>query len=281
MRISNVQSDVDFRLYIDPWQFYLSNDLGLSSDTFLEASIKDKPRIVLPKLPRKGWIRSVFDLVIGSSESKNTFTGISALELECSDKIQLGIKRGQGGYPYKTLLGPWEIRLLDLQPGTDDMPLQGTIYHTTLERTVPYWAISYVWGDPSAANELITPEGNIRLTDSLHSAIKCLRNDTDHVFLWADAICINQDDNEEKAQQINMMSRIYNSAESVMAYLGDEANDSDLAFRTLLQITTRYRRPKVWPEFPPPIPESWGESYSMYISSKSIPTSAALWVWDD
>ncbi|KAJ4172025.1 hypothetical protein NW754_007623 [Fusarium falciforme] len=38
--------------------------------------------------------------------------------------------------------------------------------------------------------------------------------------IWADAICINQDDNEEKAKQIPNMHEIYSTAEEVLLWLG-------------------------------------------------------------
>lgn len=52
-----------------------------------------------------------------------------------------------------------------------------------------------------------------------------------------DALCINQDDVEERAQQVQMMRRIYESAEQTLVWLGSEADDSALAIETLEYFT--------------------------------------------
>ncbi|KUJ11334.1 CNVH-domain-containing protein [Mollisia scopiformis] len=44
-------------------------------------------------------------------------------------------------------------------------------------------------------------------------------------YIWIDALCINQEDNDEKAIQVGMMGRIYKSAKSVVVWLGRERQD--------------------------------------------------------
>ncbi|KIM98489.1 hypothetical protein OIDMADRAFT_128054, partial [Oidiodendron maius Zn] len=89
---------------------------------------------------------------------------------------------------------------------------------------------------------LETPEGNIPITSSLNDALKRLRsmNETPHMqfnhdplIIWVDAVCINQEDNREKSQQIRLMSQIYKLALYVAVYLGNEADDSQLAIQLL------------------------------------------------
>ena len=55
----------------------------------------------------------------------------------------------------------------------------------------------------------------------------------DTVF-WADAICINQKDLEEKSAQIPLMANIYWNASQVLAYLGEDPDG--LAFSPSLFI---------------------------------------------
>lgn len=38
-------------------------------------------------------------------------------------------------------------------------------------------------------------------------------------FLWVDAICINQEDNNEKTDQVQLMTWIYASAKGVLVWL--------------------------------------------------------------
>lgn len=71
---------------------------------------------------------------------------------------------------------------------------------------------------------------------SLHSALRKLRSKNESLVLWADAICIIQDDNIEKCQQVRLMARLFRSASSVLAYIGEEADNSDLAFDALLRV---------------------------------------------
>jgi hypothetical protein len=46
-------------------------------------------------------------------------------------------------------------------------------------------------------------------------------------LLGADAVCINQQDNDEKALQVPLMSRIYRQAQQVIVWLGDDETDSE------------------------------------------------------
>jgi hypothetical protein len=49
-----------------------------------------------------------------------------------------------------------------------------------------------------------------------------------------DAICINQRNEEEKEKQIQLMARIYGQAYSVVVWLGEEADDSDVALKAII-----------------------------------------------
>jgi hypothetical protein len=55
------------------------------------------------------------------------------------------------------------------------------------------------------------------------------------IVLWADAICINQQQNEcgEKSQQMRYMTRIYPQAGQVLCWLGEEDGTVAEAFETL------------------------------------------------
>jgi hypothetical protein len=52
-------------------------------------------------------------------------------------------------------------------------------------------------------------------------------------ILWIDAICINQEDNAEKGQQVQSMAKIYAKASRVIVWLGEAASDSNQALRVL------------------------------------------------
>ena len=161
---------------------------------------------------------------------------------------------------YYPLNGANTIRLIKLVPGNQDEPLRGSLFEVDLDTAGPYIALSYVWGSDRKPSVLETPEGNIPITSSLNDALKRLRsmNETpvpskvnpfmteglysamkhmqsnhDPLIIWADAVCINQEDNQEKSQQIRLMSQIYKLALYVAVYLGKEADNSHLAIQLL------------------------------------------------
>jgi hypothetical protein len=44
---------------------------------------------------------------------------------------------------------------------------------------------------------------------------------------WADGVCINQNDTEEKAQQVLLMGKIYSKSNLMFAYLGENTKGED------------------------------------------------------
>ncbi|KAF3051485.1 WD repeat-containing protein jip5 [Didymella keratinophila] len=86
----------------------------------------------------------------------------------------------------------------------------------------PYEALSYVWGAQIFSRSIPTNEGVISITQSLAAALKHFRHTHSYRYLWADAVCINQLNNEEKAQQVQFMSRVYTDAEGVLVWLGTD-----------------------------------------------------------
>lgn len=46
---------------------------------------------------------------------------------------------------------------------------------------------------------------------------------------WIDALCINQEDNDEKSQQIRMIATIYEKSQLVVVWLGLVDRHSDVA----------------------------------------------------
>ncbi|KAI0535560.1 HET-domain-containing protein [Xylaria digitata] len=97
-------------------------------------------------------------------------------------------------------------------------------------------ALSYVWGDPSLKREVFVDGIPVLVTASLEAALQELRN---HVriqqgfLIWADALCINQEDLDERAAQVARMRDIYHAAWQVVIWLGPEQHRSDLAILAL------------------------------------------------
>jgi hypothetical protein len=56
------------------------------------------------------------------------------------------------------------------------------------------------------------------------------------VVLWADAICINQEDLQEKCEQVQQMKLIYQRAQLVVVWLGPAAGRSDTLMDTMSKL---------------------------------------------
>jgi len=141
-----------------------------------------------------------------------------------------------------------QIRLLSLFPcSSANGFLQGSLDHVFLEECKSYCALSYTWGifDNACAIQIhaqhhdseAAPKSIIRLTSNLGAAMKRIRRSDEICRLWIDQICINQDDNDEKAVQVPLMSRIYGNAAQVIAWLGEEDDDTELAFNEFKRAT--------------------------------------------
>lgn len=116
-------------------------------------------------------------------------------------------------YSYEALDSFEHIRLLILEPGRPDTPLQCDIIQVSIHKNhVQYEAISYVWGSSDQPSKIITPRGYISITASLDRVLRRLRLQESRRVVWADAICINQNDKTEKAVQVPLMSDIYAKA---------------------------------------------------------------------
>ncbi|KAK5736563.1 hypothetical protein LTR17_007382 [Elasticomyces elasticus] len=96
-----------------------------------------------------------------------------------------------------------------------------------------YRAVSYTWGPKSSTIKpiSISSQGNPlheEPTDerrSLHSQnlfdlLNQLRSEQSDCWLWIDALCINQDDADERSHQVKIMGDIFRAANTVLVWLG-------------------------------------------------------------
>ncbi|KAL8366555.1 hypothetical protein RB595_010421 [Gaeumannomyces hyphopodioides] len=125
------------------------------------------------------------------------------------------------------------VRLLRLLPHQDEnSPIECRLIACSIlgsGRTHPYEALSYVWG--SKENELPIYINDVKqsVRANLHHALSHLRDCFVERILWIDAICINQDNDEEKGHQVQFMAKIYAKASRVIVWLVDPPNNGDQA----------------------------------------------------
>lgn len=159
---------------------------------------------------------------------------------------------------YRDLPTPTSVRILKIYPGSESYsdfelfrpPVRCSLIVVDLNDNVAYDALSYTWGDPCtlyANKQEISPQGAwaarafdievdgkaVSVGANLYAALLGLRSHVSHQkdpqfpntpqssgCFWIDALCINQNDLKEKSCQVMMMSRIYQQASLVFAWLG-------------------------------------------------------------
>lgn len=75
------------------------------------------------------------------------------------------------------------------------------------------------WGQPSPLHTIRINGVPFDVQPNLHKALRSLRRPLTGNF-WIDAICINQQDNVERTQQVRAMSETYGNATMVAAWIG-------------------------------------------------------------
>ncbi|KAJ6437320.1 Heterokaryon incompatibility protein 6, OR allele [Purpureocillium lavendulum] len=121
-----------------------------------------------------------------------------------------------------------------------------------------YVALSYCWHNPkfdnlSICGDQIAEDDEFRakylirhplwckgkrilISTSLYDALRRLQDVHTPVKLWVDALCINQEDLEERSHQILLMQRIYHNASEVFMWLGREDEHVDPAIQLLRKL---------------------------------------------
>jgi Heterokaryon incompatibility protein (HET) len=73
----------------------------------------------------------------------------------------------------------------------------------------------------------------VAVTENLFIAMKNMRRKNDTLMIWIDQLCINQADLSERSQQVLLMADIYRQAQTTIIWLGESAENSDLAMKVV------------------------------------------------
>ncbi|KAJ4421331.1 hypothetical protein N0V82_003842 [Gnomoniopsis sp. IMI 355080] len=110
-----------------------------------------------------------------------------------------------------------------------------------LDQCPPYVALSYTWGNHRPSKTILVDGKFMPIGENLHAVLSILKQkDQAHHFsedpsreaelfqhhFWIDAICVNQDDYNERGHQVNLMARIFSEAKCVIAWLGPRTHNS-------------------------------------------------------
>ena len=128
---------------------------------------------------------------------------------------------GANFYANLALRASTQIRVLKLDSGNLEDPIESQLAVADVA-SAEYEALSYTWGG-YVSNHTITlnSQPGFNVTDNLFAALRHFRSEDVSRILWVDAICINQNDLDERGQQVQLMGEVYRNAKSVLIWLGD------------------------------------------------------------
>ncbi|OTA96145.1 hypothetical protein M434DRAFT_393232 [Hypoxylon sp. CO27-5] len=124
-------------------------------------------------------------------------------------------------YPYLEL-GETDVRLLRIVPGKGN--IECLLHQIPLTEVKFFYALSYVWGDVTEKKTIMLEGQPFQITQNLYEALHQFRERPYDLgypedYFWIDAICINQEDIEERSRQVSRMIDIYHAGH-VVIWLG-------------------------------------------------------------
>jgi hypothetical protein len=138
----------------------------------------------------------------------------------------------------------FEFRLLEVKAKILGESILCKMHCTSLkaEPKPSFIALSYAWGSNRMTHTILVNGHEIHVTANLHQALYQMRRQDESVLLWADAICINQQDVQERNYQVSHMTKIYSAAQEVVSWLGEGTEASDRAMELIAASTNELSR---------------------------------------
>jgi hypothetical protein len=124
-------------------------------------------------------------------------------------------------YVYNRLENSRYIRLLEIPPRGLFRELRCKMIHKPLDDAPAYEAISYTWGDSTKSHQVFLNDYRLLTSANVYRILRDRSSFWRTRWVWIDFVCINQEDNEEKASQVMMMKDIYETASRVIVWLGN------------------------------------------------------------
>ncbi|KAF4958299.1 hypothetical protein FGADI_2465 [Fusarium gaditjirri] len=142
-------------------------------------------------------------------------------------------------FKYKPIsLAGSAFRLLRLLKGDND-PIQCQLFESKLaspEYVRDYAALSYTWGSASRPCDIMINGSKMTVTKNAYLALRDLRHKEKDRVLWIDALCIDQNNDVERGQQVQQMGSIYSEAERVIIWLGEATFATDYVMHHMKQL---------------------------------------------
>ncbi|PWY67650.1 HET-domain-containing protein [Aspergillus sclerotioniger CBS 115572] len=147
-----------------------------------------------------------------------------------------------------------QIRLVTVCPPSDyqDDPVRCNLEVLDLAhetQNMQYTALSYTWGAPAEYGQFSTMTSELKCPIIRQGTVVRVAENLAHFLnrvqhtpsllekkFWIDSICIDQENDEERAHQVKLMSHIYSSANGVVTWMGEEDEYTGTAFKALKRI---------------------------------------------
>jgi hypothetical protein len=160
-------------------------------------------------------------------------------------------------FPLYSPLQGSEIRLISVQRARPDGVLRCNLFHAPLTKGLEFHALSYTWGNLNRKQKIMVNDQPLEVNENLYNFFTqiwktkdlftrgeevsveqsidgmfrreylsiyreeiSLTPSTEALHWWIDAICINQEDIDEKNEQVPRMGQVYSSASQVWVWLG-------------------------------------------------------------
>jgi hypothetical protein len=145
-------------------------------------------------------------------------------------------------YRYTALADHNHTRVLVIEPGQCNEPIQCSMQEMDIDNPLMYTALSYTWGTPDGKITIEVDGQSFMITDNLWHALLHIRLTDRPLVIWIDALCINQDDFDERNHVVRRMKDIYERAASILAWLGPESHNGAASLLAVANIYDHYIR---------------------------------------
>ncbi|KAI1353494.1 putative heterokaryon incompatibility protein [Xylaria sp. FL0043] len=167
-------------------------------------------RSVRTLLHNCAWLYGKIDTSMAAHRNRKTATRVAALKT----------------YQYSAL-GPGQIRLLKLSSSTPWNPIRCELKAVHLDKVPEFETISYTWGSQLGMKSLIVNGRRLRVSERVYDILHDRASYLKTRYIWIDSICINQEDDNEKSSQVQLMKKIYGFSHHTVIWLGYAPDASD------------------------------------------------------
>ena len=109
-----------------------------------------------------------------------------------------------------------------------------------------FTTLSYTWGSVVKERSIFIDGRSFKVTKSLHEALLLFRQMNNlpqrlqptpqETYWWTDAICINQEDIDERNSKVSLMTSLYKEAKMTHVWMGEASENSLHALQLIREL---------------------------------------------